>query len=548
MPRLSPPPRNLGHLAGVAAVAGVVALVPVASSNAFYFHVLFMLGIYYVAAAGLNVLVGFTGQKSLGHAGLFAVGAYTAALGSVDLGLGPWTALLAAPVIGGFFGLLIAAPAVRVSGPSLAMVTLGFGIIVEKIASQWSDVFGGPAGIYGIATLTLGGHPFTDRQWVWFVTALAVITHLLLRALLRGKYGRAFLAVQMAEPAAASVGISIRRTKVLAFVISAVTCAIAGALVAQNNQYFNSEFITFNLSIFLLLMVIVGGSGSIYGPLLGAVLLTLLDAGLARWPALQNLVYGTLLLFVLYALPDGIAGALAALWRHVARLTGRPVAAAEWRPIAGAEAAHAPTPSSDGVLLEATGLHKRYGGVVCLSDVDISISAGRIHALIGPNGAGKTTLLNVLSGHVPCDSGTIRFRDHDVTRAMAHQVAAAGVARTFQNLRLFSSLSVLDNVLAGAHLRVKTGLFASLLSLPGSRRAEARAAAQAMELLAHLGIAERAHEAAGALPYGLQRRVELARALASRPQLLLLDEPAAGLTPMRSRNCRTCSAKSRETV
>jgi branched-chain amino acid transport system permease protein len=534
---LTPPSREVRHLAGLAAVVGGVALVPVLATNAFYFHVLFMLGIYYVAAAGLNILVGFTGQKSLGHAGLFGVGAYTAALASVDAGLGPWVALLAAPVVGGLFGLVIAAPAVRVSGPSLAMVTLGFGIIAEKIASEWSDVFGGQAGIYGIAPLTAGGRPFTEQQWVWFVIALAAITHLLLRALIKGKYGRAFLAVQLAEPAAAAVGISIRRTKVLAFVISAVTCATAGALVAQNNQYFNSEFITFGLSIFLLLVVIVGGSRSIYGPLLGAALLTVLDAGLARWPALQNLVYGALLLFVLYALPDGIAGALAALRRRALRRIGRlqvaMLPAAEPRPAVGAAAAWAPpaTPDPGGVLLAASGLQKRYGGVVCLADVDLNIAAGRIHALIGPNGAGKTTLLNVLSGHVPCDGGSIRFRGRDVTRAMAHQVAAAGAARTFQNLRLFTSLTVLDNVLAGAHLRVQTGLIASLLSLPGSRRAEARAVAQAMELLRHLGIAERAYEPAGALPYGLQRRVELARALASQPHLLLLDEPAAGLNP-----------------
>ena len=514
------------HAAGLAAILGALALVPLLPINDFYLQILFTIGVNYLAAAGLNVLVGFAGQKSLGHAGLFAVGAYAAALANVDFGLPPWLSLVLAAAMGGLFGLVIAAPSVRVSGPSLAMVTIGFGIVVEKIVTEWTDLFKGQAGIYGIAAPSVMGKSFTNLHWVLFVGLLCVLTHLVLRSLLNGRYGRAFMAVQLAEPAAESVGISVVRAKTLAFVISAVTCALAGALVAQQNQYFNSDFITFNLSIFLLVVVIFGGSGSLYGPLFGSVILTLLDAWLARWPALQHFTYGALLLFALYLMPNGIAGALARL----APRSGGPM-----RPAITASAAlsrgQTGTSAGGGPLLAVSGLYKAYGGIIPVKDVSFTISPGKVHALIGPNGAGKTTLINLISGHVPPDRGHILFAGAEIARMPAHRIAASGIARTFQNLKLFGHLSALDNVLIGAHLHVETGLGAALTGLPANRRAEAEAREEALALLSELGLGERAGDAASALPYGLQRRLEIARALATRPRLLLLDEPAAGLNP-----------------
>jgi branched-chain amino acid transport system permease protein len=516
----------LAHAIGLAALVAALALVPLFGLNDFYLQILFTIGVNYLAAAGLNVLVGYAGQKSLGHAGLFAVGAYTAAIANIEWGLSPWLSLVLACGFGAIFGLVIAMPSVRVSGPSLAMVTIGFGIVVEKIVTEWTDIFKGQAGFYGINPPSFAGTSFTNLHWVWFVGALCIATHLMLRSLLAGRYGRAFLAVQMAEPAAQSVGISVVRAKTLAFVISAVTCALAGAVVAQQNQYFNSDFITFNLSIFLLVVVIFGGSGSLYGPLFGAVILTLLDAWLARWPALQHFTYGALLLFSLYLMPNGIAGAvsgLAARWRRTAPalpgVAGRSALATRSAAPAGSE------------LLVVKDLYKAYGGIVPVRNVSFKIGAGKVHALIGPNGAGKTTLLNLLSGHVAPGGGSIRFAGHEIAGWPAHRVAALGIARTFQNLKLFGELSALDNVLLGAHRHVEAGFVASLLGLPSGRHAEAEARADALALLADLGLGKRAHEPAKSLPYGLQRRLEIARALASKPKLLLLDEPAAGLNP-----------------
>ena len=515
------------HLLGVIVFGALVGLIPVLTDNGFYLKVLFLIGVNYLAAAGLNVLVGYAGQKSLGHAGLFAVGAYTAALLTAKLGWNPWLAFAAAGVMAGVFGVVIALPALRVKGPALAMVTIGFGVVVEKVVSEWQDVFAGQQGIYGVLPLTFNGQMLDAQQWVWLVLLLGLATHLMLRCLLRGKFGRAFMAVNTAEVAAESVGVSVYKYKVLAFVISAVTCGFAGALITQQNQYINSDFITFNLSVFFLLIVLFGGR-SVYGPLLGAVVLTLLDAFLARWPGVQHFTYGALLLFALYAMPDGLSGALSKLLRRFSAPKAM-LARSDLPPMA-ALSAHAGLPGGQ-VLLRTQGLYKAYGGVVPTNNLDIEIQTGHVHSLIGPNGAGKTTLLNILSGIVPPSKGSIEFRGSSIVGRPVHQICKMGLGRTFQNLKLFADMSVIDNVKLGLHQHIRAGFWAYLLGLPAAAKDEVKATTESLQILQFLGLQAHAHALAGSLPYGVQRRVELARALATRPQLLLLDEPAAGLNP-----------------
>ena len=531
------------HLVGVILVALLIAALPFITKNGFYLKVAFLVAVNFLAAVGLNVLVGLTGQKSLGHAGLFAVGAYTAALLTAKLGWSPWIAFVSAGVMAGVFGIVIAMPALRVKGPALAMVTIGFGIVIEKIVSEWQDVFAGQAGIYGVVPLSFGGKPFTMNEWLWFAGGLALVAHVMLRSLALGKYGRAFRAVNTAELAAESVGVSVYSTKVLAFVISAVTCGFAGAMIAQQNEYISSDFITFNLSVFFLLMVLFGGS-SVFGPVLGALVLTLLDAFLARWPDLQHFTYGALLLFALYVMPDGLAGAIKSfagkLFPGLRKPPELPAPTRAWA-LRGVDIA-----APDQPLLKATGLYKAYGGVVPVNEVEITLKTGHVHSLIGPNGAGKTTLLNVLSGIVPPDRGRIEFNGVDIVGTVPNRIARLGLGRTFQNLKLFADMSVLENLKVGLHASMKPKALSYLFGLPSAAKAERAATEEALQILEFLGLRDKAHERAGSLPYGLQRRLELARALATHPRLLLLDEPAAGLNPNETRELIGVIAKVRE--
>ena len=515
------------HWALFVLVALVLALLPIFFNDPFFILVMQSLGYLFIATLGLDILVGWTGQISLGHAGLFAIGAYTSALASTRLGLPFWLSAPLGVAIAGLFGSALAIPSLRARGPYLAMVTIAFGFMVEVTSNRWSFT-GGPMGIMSIPAPTLpDGSEMTPTQYFWLIAGVALLCQLLAANMFRARLGRTLLALQGSEVAAQSLGINVYRYKVLAFVVSSVYAGIGGVFFAHQNGFINSDTFVFSLSVSFLTSALMGGSGTLLGPLVGSVILNLIPTVFAGLQEYQLYIYGGIILVTIVFLPKGVIGSLRQMSLFQARR--RPFA-----PIASDPSVLDFSRSivNDEPVLAVHGLAKNFGGVRALSGVDMTIRRGSVHGLIGPNGSGKSTFINVVTGVFRPSAGKITlFGKQELPSLAPHHVAAHGIIRTFQNLRLFGELSVIDNIMVGFHLQLKCGFFAQLLQTPTAVAEEVSFRRKALALLEFLSIAERANDQAKNMSYGQQRRLEIARALAARPQLLMLDEPAAGLNP-----------------
>ncbi len=508
-------------------VAALLAALPLAFPDPFFILVFQSLAYLFIVALGLDFLVGWTGQVSLGHAGLYAIGAYTTALLSTRAGWPFWVSAPIGVVFAGVAGALLAVPSLRAKGPYLAMVTLAFGFMMEVTSNRWQGLTNGPMGISAIPAPTLpGGEEMTPTQYYWLILAAALLCQLLANNLLGSRIGRTLLALRGSEIAAQTVGVNVYRWKVLAFVISSVYAGLGGVFFAHQNGFINSDTFVFSLSVSFLTSVLMGGSGTLYGPLVGSVILNLIPTVFASLHQYHLYIYGGIILVTIIFLPDGIVGSLLKL--RVVRRWRRPPAPIEAEP----DAVPVASRSAGGEpVIEARGLIRDFGGIRALNRVDLTVRAGVVHGLIGPNGSGKSTLVNVLTGLYPPSAGELLMQGRVLTRARPHRMARLGVTRTFQSIRLFGDLSVLDHVMVGFHLHLRAGVGRHLLQTSGAVDEEQSFRRRAMALLQFVGIAERAHEPAHNLPYGQQRLLEIARALAIRPRLLLLDEPAAGVNP-----------------
>jgi branched-chain amino acid transport system permease protein len=549
------------------AVAAVVLLVLAGIAlpqvlNAYWTTNLILASTYAIATLGLTVVLGYTGQISLAQGAFYGIGAYVVALLTTRAGLDFWIALLAAFLFSSLLGLLLGLVTLRISGHYLAMVTISFQVIVTLVLSNWVELTGGPDGVTGIMRPAFGPvNMMVDRTFLYLVLAFLAVVAVALWLLKRSHWGRAMQAVRENELAAEVIGVPTFRTKVLAFVISAALGGLGGALYAVGSMYISPDTFEFGQSVTFLTMVLLGGAQWVIGSVFGAMGLTLLPQVLRSIPGSVYLaIYGAVVILVMVFLPEGIWGLLAGLARRLggAVVPARSVAEGHarakpsWRaamselpatagPGAGApdQQAHStigaagerlPNETS-GPLLRTEAVAKRFGGVRAVDGVDLHVQAGDIHALIGPNGSGKSTLLNLLNAIYTPSSGRIWFRGLQIQNLPPHRIAALGMARTFQNIRLFRGLSVLDNVMIGADtLRYRHrahSTAASPMQVP--RTPDVRR--QALAALHFVGLAERAGELARNLPHGHQRLVEIARALAGEPQLLLLDEPGAGMNP-----------------
>ncbi|HEY8883198.1 MAG TPA: branched-chain amino acid ABC transporter ATP-binding protein/permease [Dermatophilaceae bacterium] len=505
--------------------------------------------IYGLAAIGLSLLMGLAGQVSLGHAAFFAVGAYTQAILVTKTQVPGILAAVLAVAASMLVALVVGLPLLRLRGHFLALATLGLGIIVAVVAREL-EVTGGTSGIFGIPKPSFLGRIYdSPQEYFWLLAPFVVIGLWLAQRLVHSRTGRALGAVNDSEVAAECLGVNTYALRVRVFVLAAGYAGLAGVFYAHWLAVVSPEAAGFELSVTLLLMVVLGGLGTVWGAVIGAVAVEALDEGMRSFiPKLipgasgevQLLGFGIVLVLLVVLLPGG----LAQLWARVTRRRGTaPATAAVSRAehdgndaameYSGLQAlsrllAQADVTESGSPLLSIRGLTMRYGGVTALGDIDLDVRAGEIFALIGPNGAGKTTAFNIITGVLEPTAGTVTLRGTDVQGRRPHVIATLGATRTFQNLQVFGSTTVLGNVKVARHLRSRSGIFRGMLGLAGGEEREIEDWARTA--VAALGLTEHADRRVTDLAFGQQRKVEVARALALAPALLLLDEPMAGLS------------------
>ena len=541
---------------------------------------------YATLALGLNIVVGFAGLLDLGYAAFFAIGAYTYGILSsfqleppwssfwepfrqlglvlqiagdsggfaVHFTLSFWLALPLAAAVAAFFGLVFGAPTLRLKGDYLAIVTLGFGEIVPIVVRNWSDLTNGAAGLNGIAGPRLFGYRFGVNAVPYYYVAIAMVALLIFVSIrLRdSRIGRAWMAIREDEIAAAAMGINRTQFKLLAFSIGAAFGGMTGVFYVAKLQTATPEMFGFPVSVMILVMIVFGGIGSVWGVVLGAFILQLLQSwwlqDMTQWlhaagrlvgnawlqridlvPSIE-LIFGIILVAMMLFRRQGL---IPAVRPQAALSMDQQQAAVRRGGFSGLTLAGIGGLSHHAMALEIRGITVRFGGLTALNEVSLVVPQGSVVAVIGPNGSGKSTLFNTITGLVAADGGSVIFHDEDITRLPPHAILARGIARTFQNLRLFPNLTVMENALIGQHARLRTGVFAAIFRPRWSRVEEVTARSRAMQIFAIFGnrLTPRVGQMVAGLSYANRRRIEIARALASQPTLLLLDEPTAGMNP-----------------
>ena len=510
---------------------GIVLLLPIFLRGDYFLSLGQTICYYAIAVVGLNILVGFTGQMSLGQSGFMAIGAYTSALLSTKLGWPLWVTFPLSALSSGLVGVVIALAVIRTRGLYLAMITVAFGFVIEILSQRWVDLTGGTMGIYGVPLPTLFGNEIGPLGYFYLIAITWAVMQWIADNLEESRWGKTLIALMHSEDAAKSVGIAINKQKVIAFVLSAAYAGIAGFFMAHQTGYINSDSFNIHVSIFFLVAMVIGGTGSRWGPLVGATLLTVIDQVLASFYEYRFFLYGGTLLGVLVLLPEGVMGVIEKWVRGYFSRGDEGTIDAEKLEVMDIDVMLdiQDEKSSDNHILKIEKLTCSFGGLVAVNEVDLTVRKGHVHAIIGPNGAGKTTLINLVTGNLKPDYGNIILKDSVLDGLSTHRRSILGIARTFQNLQLFDELTVLDNVLLGFYRHFTSGPLAYALSLPSSQAEEVKFRERAMSLLRFVGIGHLAYTNANDLSYGHQKLVEIARALALRPDLLLLDEAVAGL-------------------
>ena len=486
----------------------------------------------------INVLTGMAGQISLGHAAFFGVGAYGSAILAKAYGLDLFLTIPLAAVVSSLVAYLLSYPAGRVKEVYLAMMTLGFGQIFLEVAREWTNLTGGVMGLSGVSSASLGtlvifGYKFTTVDYFRVLLLITACSMLFVRNFSQSRLGRSFFVMHYSELAAGSVGIARRQTKQLAYALSGLLAGVSGGFYAHLVGYLGPESFSISRSIEVLVIAIVGGLWSSAGQVISAVFFTFLPEQLQLFAEYQFIAYGLILTFTLLLFRQGIGGLLFLPPRFIRSswLTKlqRQYASSTVERSKTTEPAFLRIGSAQAGL-QVNDIVMRFGGLVALNSVSLTIQAGRITALVGPNGSGKSTMVNVIAGVFPPTAGQVQLQGVDVTAKSDVEMAKRGVVRTFQDPRLVPHFTVRENILLGAHATMQYSWLEAGLSMPRVRQQEMQALQQCDEILTLLDIDSVADQAVESLPYGYRRMAELGRALLAKPKIILLDEPAAGLS------------------
>jgi branched-chain amino acid transport system ATP-binding protein/branched-chain amino acid transport system permease protein len=504
-----------GVPAALVAALLAIGLALLAPEQGYVLNILMQAATYAIAVVGLVVVLGYCGQISIAQAAFFGLGAYGVALGTVDYGLNFFIALAVAVVVAAVLGLILGLGSLRLGGHYLAMVTISFQQILTVVLTNWISFTHGPDGVRNIPRPTLSGLDFENGHAYLALCLLAMVgASFCVWRLKSSRLGRAMQAVRDNELAAGTSGIDVFGTKVLSFGLSAVFGSLGGGLFSGGFHYISPDQFSFAESIVMLTMALLGGVQNPFGALVGTVLLVILPEWLRFLRQVYLAVYGAAVILIMVFLPDGLWGFVTDRLRRRARPPAFPVPPLPLLARTGAAA----TGNGDSLVLHVQGLSKHFGGLKALDGVDLAVRRGTVHALIGPNGSGKSTFINVVTGLYRPTAGRIGFAGRDLTAAPPHRRNRAGLARTFQNIRVFRGMTVLENVMVGAE---RAGNDVAGHPVAVTERA--------LAALDFVGLRADAARLVGTLSYGHQRYVEIARALAGSPDMLLLDEPAAGL-------------------